>query len=202
MKLTSGGNTDEPTRLNSAKKLRRRKPKKKGFKSKSFEQKVERIRLDDEEEDSSFKNDIDTDDEDSQHHQIKPLNLYLPQARLNFPNKDQLRSFKGANMQPEQITIFNQKPKKSRLVEYGRIFKRAYFRHKLKLNIYHFRKKIIYIQFRRNEYLAKLLHAHLIAYYKGWKLRKIMKTDHVLGQMKTINFIKQQLFTLQQDRSP
>jgi hypothetical protein len=88
------------------------------------------------------------------------------------------------------------------LVEYGRIFKRAFFRHKLKLNIYHFRKKIIYIQFRRNEYLAKLLHAHLIAYYKGWKLRKIMKSDNVLGQLKTISFIKQQLITLQQDRSP
>ena len=65
MKHTSGVNTDEPTRLNSAKKFKHKKNKKKVVRSKSFEQKTERLPLDEEEDGSSFKNDIDTDDDDS-----------------------------------------------------------------------------------------------------------------------------------------
>ena len=75
--VNTAGNTDEPTRLNSVKKskTKKKKTKRKTIVSKSFETKVDKLRLFDEDEGSSFKNDIDTDEESSR--KLSPINIQI-----------------------------------------------------------------------------------------------------------------------------
>ena len=82
--------------------------------------------------------------------------------------------------------------------------RKAYYRYKLRANVLHFTKTVRMLMQKKDSKLYKwnpnaeskaerrepnieLLKAHLLAYFKGWKLRKIIQCDFVTNAKRSLN---------------